>query len=94
MPGFMDVAIEEARSAAARGEENLSTDFNPDLKHGGADDLSARLAVSWTAEALALAVVVQDDVFKPEASPALAWKGDSLQVYFDPLGDAMAEKAK
>jgi hypothetical protein len=75
------------------GEDHLSKNFNPELPHEGPADLSARFAVSWTPDALALAVVVTDNKLKTVESPALAWQGDSLQVYFDPRNDAEPGKA-
>ena len=72
------------------GENNLSRNFNPALAHTGAADLSARMAVGWRPDALALAVVVTDDRLQAAESPTLGWQGDSVQLYLDPLHDATA----
>ncbi|NLX04943.1 MAG: hypothetical protein GXY33_07350 [Phycisphaerae bacterium] len=45
-----------------------------------ADDLDARLLVTWTPEALHLTVVVKDDVFCQDQPPSAMWMGDSLQI--------------
>jgi hypothetical protein len=76
----------------ALGAEHLSKVFDGNQRLGGPDDLSARFAAAWTAEALALAVVVTDDQHQTVEAPALAWQGDSVQVYFDPLNDAMPDR--
>lgn len=73
------------------GESNLSKNFDANLKHRGGLDLSAKLAVAWSPQALAVAVVVTDDRHCPAEAPALAWQGDSVQVYLDPLNDATPE---
>ena len=69
-------------------ENNLSKDFNPNLKRDGEKDLSARLACGWNAEYFALAAEVSDDIHKPAESERVGWEGDCIQVYFDPLNDA------
>jgi hypothetical protein len=70
------------------GAGELSKDFNPKLSRTGDADLAARMAVAWTDEGLALAVVVSDDAHKPSDSERLGWQGDSVQLFFDQLANA------
>ena len=76
----------------ALGADHLSKVFTPGLGQSGADDSTAKLAVSWMADAMAIAVVAEDDVHHTVEAPSLAWQGDSVQVYFDPRNDAMPEQ--
>lgn len=78
----------------ALGAGELSKAFNPKLSRSGDADLSARMAVGWTDEGLALALVVSDDVHKPSDSERLGWQGDSVQLFFDQLVDAVRGAAK
>jgi hypothetical protein len=77
----------------ALGENQLSKDFDPKHPHKGATDLSARLALGWRTDGLAMALVVTDDHLKTGESAPLAWQGDSVQVYLDPRNDATASDA-
>lgn len=70
------------------GDAALSKVFNAKLPRNGDADLSARLAVGWTEDGLALALVVRDDEHKPPDSERLGWQGDSLQLFIDQLADA------
>lgn len=75
----------------ALGGNNLSKDFSLGArKHTDDKDLSARFACGWNAEGFALVVEVTDDKFQPAESERVAWEGDSVQVYFDPLNDAQS----
>ena len=74
------------------GAEQLSGAFTPGVKNDGANDSTAKLAVTWMADAMAIAVVAEDDVHHTVEAPSLAWQGDSVQVYFDPRNDAMPEQ--
>ena len=76
----------------ALGEGQLSKDFNPDLRRTGDADLSARVALGWLPDAVALAVDVTDDAHHTGPSAGLGWQGDSVQVYFDPKNDATAAR--
>ncbi|EIP98364.1 putative carbohydrate binding protein [Opitutaceae bacterium TAV1] len=58
------------------------------VQWAGDDDLSATLSAMWDETALYLAFTVRDDVHHPNATPASAWKGDSVQLYFDAWADA------
>ena len=71
---------------------HVSKDFNPDLKRNGDTDLSARVALAWSPAHFAMAIEVADDKHHTDESPGLAWKGDSVQVYFDPRNDATPDK--
>lgn len=73
----------------ALGAGALSKAFDPKLARNGDADLSARVAAGWTDDALALAVVVADDAHKPSDSERLGWQGDSVQLFFDQLADAV-----
>jgi hypothetical protein len=75
------------------GENQLSRNFDPKHPHQGGADLSARLALGWRSNGLAMALVVTDDQLKTGESAPLAWKGDSVQVYIDPRNDATASDA-
>ena len=85
-----DGDLSEWRAAAwfALGEDHLSRDFTPALEHAGAADLAARVACAWTPDGLALAAEVTDDRHHTAPSEGVAWQGDSVQVYFDPLNNA------
>lgn len=65
------------------GEDHLSANFNEKVPHKGSDDLSAKVATSWNEKALMLAFEVNDDVMVYPESPSMAWKDDSVQLYFD-----------
>ena len=71
------------------GKENLSKVFSPGLVNTGEEDLSAKIAVKYNASSIAIAAVVRDDTHCASESPLLAWQGDSLQLFLDPLADAM-----
>ena len=75
-------------------DENVSTKFSQTLGRSGAADLSAKFAVGWSADAIALAIVVTDDAHQPAESSGTAWQGDSVQLYFDPRNDATADRRK
>jgi len=75
------------------GAEHLSKDFNADLPRAGDADLWARVAVAWSDTNVALAVDVTDNVHHTAASAGLGYKGDCVQVYFDPKNDATTTQA-
>lgn len=87
-----------AEWAAARwvtlGEAQASKVFNAKLPRTGDADISAKVAVGWTAEAIALAVVVSDDQHKPADAERMGWQGDALQVFIDQQADAVAGDAR
>jgi hypothetical protein len=64
--------------------------FNGKWPRTGDADISARLALGWTDNSLALAVVVTDDVHHPADAERMGWQGDALQIFIDQLGDAGA----
>ncbi len=53
---------------------------------GGPKDLSARMALAYTSDTLYLGFDVTDDVFAPAATMQSSWRGDGMQLYFDPWG--------
>lgn len=75
------------------GDNHTSTKFSQTLKRQGNKDLSAKLAVGCTDDAIMLAMVVTDDTHKPAESNNIAWQGDSVQIYFDQRNDATQAKA-
>ena len=52
-------------------------------------DFAAKMRIAWSSKALYLAVEVTDDKFvaNPQARPGNGWRNDSLQLFFDTLGD-------
>ncbi len=60
----------------------------------GDDDFSASLRMAWSQEHFYFALEVKDDVIKVADKVDAAWQGDSLQLYFDSLGNARAKRTK
>jgi len=60
-----------------------------DFSFKGSEDLDATLYLMWDEENLYLATDVRDDVFYQPFSEANTWKGDNIQLAFDPLHDAV-----
>ena len=58
-------------------------------------DFSAQLRIAWSPEALYLAVEVTDDKFvvNPQSRPGNGWRNDSLQLFFDTLGDGRDKRS-
>ena len=73
------------------GEGNLSPDYNPKQPHGGPSDLSAKAAFGWSKGFFEIALEVTDDVAAFPETPAQGWGFDSVQLYFDQLGNAAKE---
>ena len=54
------------------------------------NDLSARMYVAWDDNNFYFAGTVTDDVFLQRNTGASIWKGDSIQLAFDTMNDALA----
>jgi len=68
-----------------------------DLKlapYGGEKDLSAQIKTSWDKSFFNIEIAVKDDKLFTMDSWQDAWKGDSIQLYFDSWGDARAKTLK
>jgi len=68
-------------------EKMLHYRNNP-VEWGGDADFSARAYAKWDEKNLYLAFRVRDDKHHPFESHLHAWRGDSVQVYFDGWADA------
>ena len=66
----------------------LAAKFPEPVPWKGRDDLSATLYTCWDDETFYLAVEVRDDALRRPPASKGAYLYDSVQVYFDTLGDA------
>ncbi len=62
--------------------------------YGGEADLSATLKAAWDRDFIYLAFNVKDDKLVTMDAIDNAWRGDSVQIYFDSWGDARAKALK
>jgi hypothetical protein len=84
-----DGAIEAAEWSGSTWIEIRSPDdfVSSDHAPGDAADVSARVAIRWTPDALYVGVEVTDDVQADAPSAELLWTADSVQVAFDMARD-------
>lgn len=85
-----DLSFAEA-SVIRLGAQNLSSDFSPNLKWTGPDDLSAQFFAVWNEKGIKLRIIVTDDVFVPPSAGLTAWRNDSLQLFFDMRRDGTVD---
>ncbi len=72
--------------ATVRNREDIHPQDDPWVSWNGADDLSAEISASWSEEALLLELSVSDDKHFNQFGLE-TWRGDSIQIGLDPLGD-------
>lgn len=67
----------------ASGWQAIDTPVEGSQSYGGPSDAYATFQTAWSAQGLALAVQVTDDLFRPGPVGTDLWQGDALELHLD-----------
>ncbi len=92
-PEFLPVILKKMKPLQELKERSFLYPQDPTVGWNGEDDLSVKYWVAWDKKNFYFAALVKDDIHVQKYKNGSIWNGDSIQIAFDTLNDAVSPSA-
>ena len=92
-PEFLPGVLKKMKPLQELKERSFLYPQDPTVGWNGEDDLSVKYWVAWDKKNFYFAALVKDDIHVQKYKNGSIWNGDSIQIAFDTLNDAVSPSA-